>query len=220
MSVREVRGGPGGIDGSIYSTGHGKTGYFPDCQEWRKVDDWWIGTSKERLDPDTLQRDEVIDGHPVTLEDGNAWLVPVARVFPIGTCLPESLMLGPNGQVVKEILPCFAAFAKKAETVFEFFQGEKELLEDEAWEIAVEALAINYHVGRQEVSALRLLTTINVAKVLGAIVDMPTIKEAAKKKRGRTARRRQFERWQRGLISGYVPSHADLFWEVVTDGER
>lgn len=174
--------GPGGQDGMVYSDGNGRTGYYPDNQKWTKVNDWWLGVSREKINPDTLLRDEVVDGHFVKLEDGNEWLIPVARVFPIGTNLPESLVLGPDGQLVKEILPRFAAFTQKADEVFEFFRKEKGLLQTEAWEIAVEALAINYHVGRQEVSALRLLTTANIAKIMQAIIDMPTAMAAEKKK--------------------------------------
>jgi len=181
---REVRRGPGGQDGIVFSTGQGKTGYYPDEQTWREIDGVWVGLSKDKLNPKTLLRHEVVDGHPVTLENGQEWLIPVARSFPVGTQLPETLFLGADGTLVQEIIPRFAAFAQRAENVFEFFFENKTLLKVDAWNIAIEALAINYYIGAREVSALRLLTTANIKEILGAIVDMPAIKKKAAERDG------------------------------------
>jgi hypothetical protein len=183
----DVHGGPGGKIGRIYAVGEGPVGYYPDTQKWEKVsndetDTYWLGVDRDDFSPSDIERGELIDGHLVTLEDGNKWLIPVARVFPIGTRLPEALILGPGGELVSEVLPRFAQFSKDADRAYDALTGEGELSIADAWEIAVKALSLNYKLDRQEVSLLHLLTTTNIMEILKAIVDLPAILEMSKKK--------------------------------------
>lgn len=191
-----------------------QVGYFPEKQDWQeniplsppskgelKGDvKFWIGKEKENPPkPVDLQRKELVDGHLTKLEDGNDWLIPAARIFPQGTTLPQSLILGPNGELVQEILPKFAQLGKKAEELWLEFQRENGMLSKEntsepiglkaRWDIAISALAVNYKIGQDEVSFLRLLTTENLTRILAAIIDIPVLisvmkasKEAFKKK--------------------------------------
>ncbi len=179
---RDVQKGPGGQNGTIFSDGSGKTGFYPDMQEWVAVDDYYVGVDRDTITPSDLARPEIVDGHFVRLEDGNEWLIPCARVFPSGTRLPESLILGPDGQLVSEVLPRFAEFSKDADRVYDFFLGEYDILQGDAWNIAVKALNINYRIDKHEVSLLKLLTTTNITKIMKAIIDYPAVEEAAKKK--------------------------------------
>lgn len=177
-------------------------GYFPLKQEWQKASGgkFWIGREKDKpVRPADLQRTEIIAGHKVKLADGQEWMIPVARVFPQGTMLPQSLILGPDGEVVKEVLPRYARLGQKAERVWQEFkkqmgwleEGEnpESMTEKEEWEIATEVLGINYRLGAWEISFLRLFTTENLERVLSAFVDIPTMlaasramQEASKKK--------------------------------------
>lgn len=184
---RQVNRGPDDGQGTVFSKQDGKIGYFPDDgQEWIDCGGYWLGKSGETKPEDLLNK-EVIDGHYVTLEDGNKWLIPVARVFPVGTRLPEALILGPEGELVTEVLPRFAQFAKRANTLWEIFaaqiaEGEEKFTIRNGWDIAVEALSINYQLDGHSVSLLRLLTTANIKEVLTSVVDYPTIMEEMKKK--------------------------------------
>ena len=179
-----------------------QVGYFPEKQDWQESmsKKFWIGKEKENPPkPIDLQRKELIDGHLTRLEDGNECLVPAARIFPQGTTLPQSLILGPNGELVQEILPKFAQLGKKADELWIEFQREQGMLPKEnaaepiglkaRWDIAIAALAVNYKIGQDEVSFLRILTTENLSRILAAIIDIPVLisvvkasKEAFKKK--------------------------------------
>lgn len=179
-----------------------QVGYFPEKQDWQEniSKKFWLGKEKENPPkPVDLQRKELVDGHLTKLEDGNDWLIPAARIFPQGTTLPQSLILGPNGELVKEILPRFAQLGKKAERVWSEAKRQLGWLKDgetsepinekEEWNIAIEALSINYRLGQDECSFLRFLTTANITSILHALIDFPTImaviksqQEAFKKK--------------------------------------
>lgn len=174
------------IDGAVKP----RVGFFRDRQIWeeaRAADGsgaYWLGREFPPL-PVDLQRPELVGGHRVRLEDGNDWLVPCARVFPTGTNLPEAMSLGPNGEIVYEVLPRFIEISKRAARVWDYFQWlygtrEKEIeqiTDREAFEIACAALGINYRIGLREASFLRLLSTRNYIRVLEALVDMPTVLE-------------------------------------------
>lgn len=200
FSFRPTNSGPGKQSGSIVviTPAHpeAKTpqvGYFPAQQDWQEADKgkFWVGKEKDNPPrPIDLQRTELIDGHYTKLEDGQDWLVPVARVFPQGTMLPQSLILGPNGELVKEILPRYAKLGQRAEKVWlEFKRQMGTLTEGETsesmdlktqWDIAIEALSINYRLGPWEVSFLNLLTTENISRILSALVDIPSLVKVAK----------------------------------------
>jgi hypothetical protein len=81
-----VRGGPGGHDGAVcvdpQSVDAHLIGYHKDRQEWAKVPgaDAWVGMYVEhRPKPADLAREQQLQGHWVTLGDGQKWLCPVAR---------------------------------------------------------------------------------------------------------------------------------------------
>jgi hypothetical protein len=143
--------------------------------------------------PAHLLRPEPIDGHQVKLADGNPWLIPIARSIVQGATLPERLVLGPNGKVVREPLERFAELSAAAERIWHRIvydnaeQAERENMEDpgalsteELFDIACQALAVNYRIGRWEISALKLLTSQTAMNVVKALVDLPTIERVSK----------------------------------------
>ena len=197
---RGTTAGPGGMPGQVVVAEPENPlarkpaiGYFPDKQTWQQAParqslgdgGWWIGW--ETASPPTpadLQRREAVGGYAVRLEDGNDWLVPVARRFPSGTMLPERLALGPAGEWVSAVIPRFAKFAEQAERVWVEFQRQAGVPEAATAEplsvadeidIAVEALGINYRIGRVEASVLGLLTTTNKTAILESLIDWPTL---------------------------------------------
>jgi hypothetical protein len=181
--------GPDGGGGIVVRVGAGHgTGYYPDRQTWTKAPGdatWWIGVDGETL-PEDLLREEVIDGHLVKLGDGNEWLIPTARSFGRGSILPESMVLGPDGETwVGEPLKRFAQISTRAERVELAFRGDlpddAEPLDmgQEGVDIVVGALSFNYRISALEVSVLRLLTGPIVARCLWALVDGPTLEAVA-----------------------------------------
>lgn len=176
-----------------------KCGYYKDEQTWFETEKYWVGfDNASPPEPIDLERKEVIDGHEVKLLDGREFTIPIARTYDMGTTLPEALVLGKDGKVVAEIIPRFVEISAKAHRLADEwgYSEEEKPTEDREFEtdearfhLAVECLSINYRIGPVEASLLRLLDTYNVVKIIGALIDSPTIKrimeamnEARKKK--------------------------------------
>ena len=199
-AFRGCSNGPAGLGGVICAAPEsalapgGKLpaiGFFPERQSWRPApgEKFWLGA--EAANPPTpadLARPQQIGGYRLTLEDGTSWLVPIARSFPRGTILPKRMILGEHGELVWEPLPRFAAFCADAERIWDDFRrafgllAEGEQVEplsvDDARDLAVRALAVNYRVGLAELAWLGCLTTLNQVKILDAVIDLPAIIEA------------------------------------------
>lgn len=181
---RHVSAGPDGGEGQILSLADQKNaarvGYYPSEQEWHKTPaaDWWIGWSlAERPRPQDLQRPDSLPGHNVRLEDGQEWTVPVVRFINGVIALPQRLVLDDQGNVARAPLDRYANLTRIALEIWEKVAAAAEglgVLRVE-WEYAVAALAANYRLGGEEISALGLLTDANVAAVLLALIDWPRL---------------------------------------------
>ena len=170
-------------------------GFDKSQQVWQKSNcgKYYIGfysdsppTEKE------LARDVQITGHPVKLGHGQTqtetqtdtdkWIIPLARIFPAGTKLPQSLILGSNGEVVTETLPKFVRFSAMCEKLWREFEiqiglaaGEKSMTTAEGFTLATEALAINYRINVDGINILKLFNTQNIAQILLAVIDAQTV---------------------------------------------
>jgi len=196
ISQREAGTGPNGAGGLVIAAAspddaQRSIGYYPDRQTWVALPDGPDGrlslgwSSDEKPLPKDLARDEQIDGYLLDLGSaGNEWIIPIARRFPTGSELPASLALGPDGAVVRTVLPRFAAAWSDAERIWPAIlaQHEPDRVEPadrrpiddvEGFALAARILGINYRVGPWEVSALGLLTTQTLPAILGAFVDFP-----------------------------------------------
>ncbi|HOX08995.1 MAG TPA: hypothetical protein PK280_21545 [Planctomycetota bacterium] len=207
----EVRRGPDGARGCVLAPKPEVPGgrspeirYAPDAQLWRPAPGgaYWVGRElAEPVLPEDLMRAQSIGGHWVRLEGGQDWLVPVARTFDAGSVLPHALVLGPEGQVVREPLERYAAISAKAERVWAWAAAQhrlpvqaaeppESLSDAEGLTVAAAALGLNYRLALPEISLLRLVTDENAVKVLEAFVDFPSLLarameyDAASKKNG------------------------------------
>ncbi len=187
FSFREVAQGPDSVTGCVVARNNfgGGMGYYPDRQDWKELKSFWIGLERDRdLTPEDLKRPDMVWGHNIQLADDNDWQIPVAHA------VDRQLVLGDDGQWEDgKTLGRFDVLNEHAEKIFEVLCAETEGQEDaptitplEAAAMCVDALAVNYYVGPQEVNLLGLLTSRNVLEVLKAVVDLPTLIEAAKKK--------------------------------------
>lgn len=188
-----VERGPDGGPGMLLAIGSGAGLCFNEAQRWEKsrTRETWVGLSAGEVEPQALERAELIGGHGVELGDGQVWLVPVARVFGLGSVLPASMVLGPDGQTIEhEPLAEFAAASGVAERVMDAYFGQHldlpeelepraRIDERETWGIAARALALNYHVDEDAISLLRLFTTQNLLRVIEAFIDVPTMRAVA-----------------------------------------
>jgi hypothetical protein len=189
-SQREVNPGPGTEPCVLLCIGEAEGLFFnPQQQLWQKSlnGKFWLGFYEQN--PPTaleLARKNQINGHEVELND-QKWRIPLARIFPEGTSLPQTLLMGAGGELIREIIPKYAAFGAKAEflwqdikIILDWEKGKRKLNEEQQWLLAVEALAFNYRIGADEVNALKLFSTAGLMDIFGAIVDLPTILEVAK----------------------------------------
>ena len=140
---------------------------------------WHVGAWTDALPgPADLLRDPTPIGWPVTLGDGRAWTIPVARSFPEGTQLPATLILGPAG-LSREIRPEFAALSALGERLWGVFETGGTIPYEDLFRGAVQALGINYRVGAAECNLLKLFQERVLVAVGEALVDMPTVREVA-----------------------------------------
>lgn len=186
---RGIRGGPGDQVGQLMTNAGGgehRAAYLPETQTWRECGDdetgrFWIGyTTDTPPAPLDLVRPEVVDGHLIELSDGESWTVPMARVFPFGTRLPQTMALGPNHTTVKEVLPRYAALSHAAERIFEQVIEHGRWTEDDLLLIGLcsDALSVNYFVGEWELAAaLRIFDTRSIRSIIEALIDWPTVQE-------------------------------------------
>ena len=193
-----LQNGPSGQAGvvlALKSAGYrvpARFGYYPQEQTWQKAPggEWWLGIENAaRPTPEQLARADLCAGHEIKLGDRNLWTVPIARLVSGTSAFPQRLALGPDGKLQVTPMARFDEISKAAEAVWEGMvsgaaekDGSKVLTIENGWEIAVQALAVNYHLGALEVSALGLLTTISLRQVLLALVDWPTVERLLKAK--------------------------------------
>ena len=165
--------------------------YKPDEQNWQRSlnEKYHIGLYvNEKPGPADLTRKEQIDGYEILLSDGNKWMIPLARAFPAGTSLPQSLIMGSDGKLTAELMPKFLAFSKKAEKLWNDFlkifgleEGKPEMTIEQAWDMTVEALNFNYHISTDEINILKLIDSKNIWEICKAVIDYPAIEEYLKK---------------------------------------
>ena len=168
--------------------------YFkPEEQMWQQSlnEKYYIGIiNNEKPTEETLRRKKQLAGHEVELGDGGKYLITVARIITGGSALPQSLILGKNGEVLTEALPQYAQFSAKVEKLWEDFQienkwkeGEIKISVKERMIFAAEALTWNYHISLDEINLLKLITTENLGEIMAAIIDVPTLIAVAKQRK-------------------------------------
>lgn len=209
LSTRACYQGPDGQAGLVVSVvpqgqkdeANSSIGYKPDRQTWTppvRPGEAWLGIPKDKPTPRDLERRTTINGHPVRLEDGNDWVIPLARVWPEGTELPRIVFRSVNGELMGRIRSEYLGLATIAERIFYSIgssnpgevQDRKRISlgvgPEEMWTAACRALEVNYRVSEREISALELMSTDCLPNVALALIDWPSIERyGAQKKTGR-----------------------------------
>ena len=150
-----------------------------DDQTWAECAEgkWWLGWDNEH--PPTsldLRHKTIGESRSVVLADGRAWMIPVIRERIGTTTLPVTLGLDRQGTVIQRaVLPGFARLWELTQRLWQgvmTFDWDK-FTEEDLYELACGALALNYRIGKWEAGALGLLTTENLSYICAAIVDIP-----------------------------------------------
>lgn len=194
--------GPGDKSGAMLSVNTAgeaplRFGYYPQFQEWLRVraePELWLGLDREhRPGPADLARPNLLDGHPVTLADGQTYRVPILRSpDPSRVGVPREMYFDDCGQFTVALCRDYQALWEIAGQVWDFLvptdaEAAEQTLSFETilgWCLAI--LGANYRYGRAEHALLRLVNTGRETweAIFNAAADMPFIAEtvgAAKK---------------------------------------
>ena len=175
--------------------------YEPKAQVWQKRSQWkptgdggemhvWLGYERERRPrPIDLVRERALAGYVVRLEDDADWVVPAARHLPAVLAADEAGdILDPTPPTLDDpefsdairryaVPPRFVPYCAAMAQAWEYMQGRTEGRDELSWaeqfRLGVLALSQNYRVGVPELSVLRIVTTDNLAQILGAMLDLP-----------------------------------------------
>lgn len=154
--------------------------FVPEHQTWLQSErgNYWIGTDNDHPPtPAGLVRRRVVEGYEHELGDGNLWECPIIRraiILPAVPCSYSRM----NGELTHEPLPEYAPiFQRTLRFASEYAAGSNVPIPDQ-WELAIACLAINYRVGDEEVSLLRLLNDRTLKAVLDAAFDIPWLRAA------------------------------------------
>jgi len=196
-----VARGPDGAAGVIVAEADTapKLGMYADEQTWRKVPgtECWVGMfTAAPPKPDELARRELLDGHLVTLGDGQQWLAPMARRIveyegqPVGvTVLPRRRQFDADGRWTRG--GPVAKYARLWDVAERWWQEILRATANDALQFefddendaATVALAANYRIGPAEVDLLGLFDDDSVSAILCALVDRPTMEAWARRKK-------------------------------------
>jgi hypothetical protein len=174
--------GPDGKTGLILTQGVVFPGYDPEFQVWTPAPgkEFYIGRDlRVPITPIDLLRREPVDGHPVEMDDGHLWMVPIVRLLFGGTQLPQRPRMDANGEWVLEPMREYASLFEAAEAVWEVvYEAAQDVITNaRECEIATQALAVNYRVSGVELTMLGVFTTATTSAVLMAMIDGPAFKK-------------------------------------------
>lgn len=157
--------------------------YKADEQTWAgpfNEGRYWIGLWDDaHPGPVDLARSQQIAGTPVTLLDGNDWLIPAWRMAPM------ALTMGNNGEVQQEPLPLRLRLHSRIEQIAALFESSKDTTVEfdlaELLRIIADVLSVNYRTGTdpaEELTILRLVSTDNFREIVNAVLDIEFLKTA------------------------------------------
>jgi hypothetical protein len=171
VTIRGTNDGPSGEPGCVVMANEPDDaesptvcGYYPERQEWKQYPGWSLGWDKGKLPgPADLIREDAVGGDPLKLGDGNEWLLPL--LGPAWQELPGAIQDKPEGGCEVVMLEKFNPLCKESEWWFDIVQQKAAYSFDRLFTFVSDALAANYHVGRPEVGALKLLATDSMQHV-------------------------------------------------------
>jgi hypothetical protein len=166
--------GPAGQTGSMVMVGPDATSclYDEKAQTWRKVSDhYWIGYwNDQKPTATTLKRPTMIDGETVEI-DGQEWVIPVCG--PAYRTLPTVWRkngVGWKAEVHESCLALMQECEGIQEDIRRFRDDGFDLraAQDRQLNFAARMIAVNYHVGDEEISALALLNDRSFIQIIKA----------------------------------------------------
>jgi len=163
-------------------------GYHADLQTWLPVAGgrWWIGWYQDaKPDPLDLLRPQTTGYLAVSDSHGRRWLVPTARApdNPHGV-LPVEYTFDEAGLPSQAVARRYLALWRLSGQAWDWIHGRADQEWDWLVDAALQCLATNYRLGRQEIRALHecglgLLDSATVKSILIALIDQDLPEELA-----------------------------------------
>lgn len=174
-----------------------RLGFYPAEQRWERWEPQrpdqspvWVGVEHgPPPGPADLQRTETIAGHEVLLADGQRWTVPIYRRPYQGAEfgeLPRAVRWSPDQRLQVVTKPEYQRLWDRGGQIWDVCLSN-QVGDDQIAEWSLEALAVNYRLGRPEISILGLLDSTNWRQVLEATVDVPLIRQVWEEQQKKTA---------------------------------
>jgi hypothetical protein len=185
LSQGPAGAGKPGVLSVVQSAGAPRCQYQPDRQTWRNGPGgkYAVGmVLDQRPGPEDLSREVIHTGQSVSLMDGRPWIIPrcLGLLPDRPSRLPYLIDLAEDGvSTIASPHPAFESISARAFEFWLLFRGAEnapKLTNGDLSELAVDALAINYRVGKLEVLALlKLLSEQERNLVLRAMIDADEI---------------------------------------------
>lgn len=143
---------------------------------------FWLGKPKQGLiTPAELGRPKQHPGTEITLADGQAWLIPLARQ------LPHVIGLDDDGRLVGQVVAQYREFWDVAWRSLHWFvpdeAGRCAIDFESGFDLVVRALAVNYRVNRDVAAFLGLVSSDLFWPVARAVVEFDQISEVLAQKK-------------------------------------
>lgn len=181
----EVAQGPDGGSGSLVFLyderfpSNTPRQYDPATQKWEpaaadgdlKPGRYWLGcVEADRPKPEELQRDQLFDGEPVTLDDNRVWVIPVADFMPeriVRDRLTGEEKSVPKDEHLEYTKLCNAAYELFMSDGFQVMIDSRRFRVPAGHRLATLGLMKNYRLNADAIDLLGLLD--NAAIVMVAI---------------------------------------------------
>lgn len=159
-----------------------RVGYYPEEQEWLKVDvagtpGYWVGWDPKKMPTaDELARDTFVTGSLEELSDGGMWECPIVRLINRGVGLPDVWGLE-NGLVVSRVKKNWLWAWDLSGEVWSWVDSKTSIPLETVFGWAARTLGINYRVGPIECSILGLMGAAESRSVLLLSVNGPFVEK-------------------------------------------
>lgn len=162
-------------------------GYHPDRQRWDEVADGvWIGVDRAASPEMFLRESNRIGGRAVTLADENEWVLPVANPFVESIQLPIWHRMNKQKKWENVVRDEYRTLSDRAMDLCQSLIGQVAAAEpgtgtefrvdDEVLRgLIADALALNYDITLEELSALRVFSPEVYWPAIEVLLDWPEV---------------------------------------------
>ncbi len=179
--------GPDGSSGVIFT--YTDEGLKLDGIKWTdlKSNGVWIGYNPQSNKIEKqLKRETQLGGHQTLLSNGELWNVPVLRLLGSDddTPLPRKLEYDGEKWIEGNVKDEYQELFEKSCKMWDDFitGGKSDITLSDGWDVAGDALCLNYRLSKMEISIMGLFDSQSASKSALAVIDYPAWDEYVKKK--------------------------------------